>query len=342
MRTPLLLSCLALGACAAPISPDALVLIDSEAREAGVHVVSEGRVLTGPLPLAVPGGLPLEVVTADGIRTLDPIADEVVDLRGPDAEVIWRRIGDDVDPDALWVGGDEAALEDLAWELDADLTWEDDDARLEGPQVLLDAADLVAAPEIAWSQASGWSGREAVWRRDAEVVGADTPGSAASVAGDAHESPASTADSVSEWLREQVGAATRPARARGEEAKPVVPAEWLSETPNGTGWVDVEVGTGRALIEPAGIRVHYTMWVDDDGVQDSSRRRGRPADFPWRRGALIQGWEEGLMGMREGGRRILVVPPDAGYGDRGRPNIIGPESILTFEVELLAIDLRTL
>lgn len=321
---PRILAVFLLGGCAAPLTPDALVLIDEDAREAGVHVVSEGRVLTGPLPMTVPGGIPLEVMTDAGIEVLDPVADEIVDLRGPDADVVWRRIDDDVDPDAIWIDGDVHALEDLAWALDADLSWDGEDARLEGPEVLIDAAHVDPPEGLTASRASGFVGQEAVW--------SDVPE-------DAPASPAQTvAASVASWTAAVFGDETGPIRIGDDEGKPVVRPDALVETPSGARWIDTEVGSGRVLTEPARIRVHYTMWVDDTGVQDSSRKRGRPAVFPWRRRALIEGWEQGLAGMREGGHRILVVPPEAGYGASGRPPTIQPESVLTFEVELLAIE----
>ena len=322
---PRLFGFLLLGGCAAPLTPDALVLIDQDAREAGIHVVSEGRPLTGPLPMAVPGGLPLQVVTDRGSVVLDPLADEVVDVRGPDADIGWRRIDDDVDPNALWVEGSVAALEDLAWELDADLLWDGERARLEGPQVLIDAAHLDAPDALTGSAASGFVGQEAVW--------ADAP---------EDRQPEDLVDTVTSqvasWTAAVLGDAARPIRIERQAGKPVVPTDALVHTTSGAGFVDTVVGDGRVLTEPSRIRVHYTMWVDDDGVKDSSHRRGQPAVFPWRTGSLIQGWEDGLVGMREGGHRILVVPPEAGYGPRGRRPLIQPDSVLTFEVELLAIE----
>ncbi len=87
--------------------------------------------------------------------------------------------------------------------------------------------------------------------------------------------------------------------------------------------------------------VHYTGWLFNDGVQgekfDSSKDRRDPFMFALGSGMVIKGWDEGVAGMRVGGARTLVIPPEMGYGARGAGGVIPPNATLKFEVELLGI-----
>ena len=87
--------------------------------------------------------------------------------------------------------------------------------------------------------------------------------------------------------------------------------------------------------------VHYTGWLFNDGVQgekfDSSKDRRDPFMFALGSGMVIKGWDEGVAGMRIGGARTLVIPPEMGYGARGAGGVIPPNATLKFEVELLGI-----
>ena len=107
--------------------------------------------------------------------------------------------------------------------------------------------------------------------------------------------------------------------------------------PGGLKVIDLKVGNGP-MAEPGHmIAMHYTGWLTDGTKFDSSLDRGAPLTFPL--GAnpprVIRGWEEGVKGMRVGGKRKLTIPPDMAYGERGFPPVIPPNATLVFEVELV-------
>jgi len=111
--------------------------------------------------------------------------------------------------------------------------------------------------------------------------------------------------------------------------------------PSGTIVKDVKVGTGRLAAAGDSVKVHYTGWLYENGKRgkkfDSSVDRGDPFVFPLGLGAVITGWDEGVAGMRVGGKRELIIPPNAGYGDKGAGDAIPPGATLIFEVELLDV-----
>ena len=104
---------------------------------------------------------------------------------------------------------------------------------------------------------------------------------------------------------------------------------------------DLVVGNGAAAADGQRVSVHYTGWLDSGGKAgtkfDSSKDRGQPFMFSLGRGEVIRGWEEGVAGMKVGGKRKLTIPPDLGYGTRGAGSVIPPNATLLFEVELLAV-----
>jgi FKBP-type peptidyl-prolyl cis-trans isomerase len=107
-------------------------------------------------------------------------------------------------------------------------------------------------------------------------------------------------------------------------------------TSDGLQYTDDQVGTG-AVAEPGkNVSVHYTGWLMNGTKFDSSRDRGQPFTFPLGAGRVIKGWDEGVAGMRVGGKRTLIIPPDLAYGSRGT-GPIPPNSTLKFEVELLDV-----
>ena len=98
---------------------------------------------------------------------------------------------------------------------------------------------------------------------------------------------------------------------------------------------DLVVGTGPEAKKGQTVSVHYTGWLTDGKKFDSSKDHGQPFSFALGRGQVIQGWDEGVVGMKVGGRRKLTIPPEMGYGNQGFPGAIPPNSTLVFEVELL-------
>ena len=102
--------------------------------------------------------------------------------------------------------------------------------------------------------------------------------------------------------------------------------------------IDDVVGTGPEATAGKDVRVHYTGWLTDGKKFDSSKDRGDPFMFSLGRGEVIRGWDEGVTGMKVGGKRKLTIPPDLGYGSRGAGGVIPPNATLLFEVELLELE----
>jgi FKBP-type peptidyl-prolyl cis-trans isomerase len=101
---------------------------------------------------------------------------------------------------------------------------------------------------------------------------------------------------------------------------------------------DMVVGTGEEAVAGSAVSVHYTGALPDGTVFDSSIPRGEPFTFQLGAGQVIQGWDQGVAGMKVGGKRRLVIPPDLAYGDRGAGGVIPPGATLLFDVELLGVE----
>ena len=100
---------------------------------------------------------------------------------------------------------------------------------------------------------------------------------------------------------------------------------------------DVRVGTGAEAKAGQNVSVHYVGTLPDGTKFDASRDRGKPFDFPLGGGRVIKGWDQGVAGMKVGGVRKLIIPPELGYGARGAGAVIPPNATLHFEVELLGV-----
>lgn len=100
---------------------------------------------------------------------------------------------------------------------------------------------------------------------------------------------------------------------------------------------DIQVGSGETAEAGKVVSVHYTGWLVDGTKFDSSVDRGEPFEFPLGQGMVIQGWDQGVQGMKVGGKRKLTIPPELGYGARGAGGVIPPNATLIFEVELLDV-----
>ena len=111
--------------------------------------------------------------------------------------------------------------------------------------------------------------------------------------------------------------------------------EQMVSTPSGLQYIDLVVGKGEIAKAGDLAVVHYTGWLKDGTKFDSSKDRNRPFEFPLGAGRVIKGWDEGVVGMKIGGKRKLIIPPQLGYGSRGAGRVIPPNATLTFEVELL-------
>ncbi|RKG93805.1 FKBP-type peptidyl-prolyl cis-trans isomerase [Corallococcus terminator] len=100
---------------------------------------------------------------------------------------------------------------------------------------------------------------------------------------------------------------------------------------------DVKVGTGAEATAGKKVTVHYVGTLTNGTKFDSSRDRGQGFSFSLGAGQVIQGWDQGVAGMKIGGIRKLTIPPDLGYGARGAAGVIPPNATLLFEVELLEV-----
>ncbi|MFM7151510.1 MAG: FKBP-type peptidyl-prolyl cis-trans isomerase [Gemmataceae bacterium] len=109
-------------------------------------------------------------------------------------------------------------------------------------------------------------------------------------------------------------------------------------TESGLKYQDLKEGAGQAAKAGDTVIVHYTGWLASNKSKfDSSLDRKTPFDFELGAGRVIKGWDEGVAGMKPGGRRKLIIPAKLGYGARGAGNVIPPNAELIFEVELLKI-----
>ena len=138
----------------------------------------------------------------------------------------------------------------------------------------------------------------------------------------------------------EVKAAAQPAAptAPGKPAEPQAkPAETAPPTNEKMESKDLVVGKGAEAKAGDNVKVHYVGTLTDGKEFDSSKKSGKPFEFELGAGRVIKGWDQGVAGMKPGGKRKLTIPPSLAYGARGFPPVIPPNSTLVFEVELLEV-----
>lgn len=126
-----------------------------------------------------------------------------------------------------------------------------------------------------------------------------------------------------------LSAFAQPAPSQDREIREVV-------TPSGLKYTDLKLGQGDAADTGKVLEVHYSGWLAS-GVKFDSSIEDRPFTFRLGAGDAIKGWDEGLMGMKVGGKRRLVIPPELGFGKQGVGSVVPPNAVLVYEFELLAV-----
>jgi FKBP-type peptidyl-prolyl cis-trans isomerase FkpA len=137
-----------------------------------------------------------------------------------------------------------------------------------------------------------------------------------------------------------ISGALSAAAAASQEPKPMEPTKDTAKeivTPSGLKYTDLKTGTGAEARSGNVVEVHYTGWLLDGTKFDSSRDHNQPFRFKLGAGQVIRGWDEGVAGMKVGGKRKLIIPAELGYGRQGAGGVIPPGATLVFEVELLGV-----
>lgn len=148
------------------------------------------------------------------------------------------------------------------------------------------------------------------------------------------QEPVQTAETTGSDTKPTASASAKPAEKPAEPAKP---AETAPPSNEKLEMKDLAVGKGAEAKAGDNVKVHYVGTLTDGKEFDSSKKHGQPFEFELGAGRVIKGWDQGVAGMKVGGKRKLTVPPSLAYGARGFPPVIPPNSTLVFEVELLDV-----
>lgn len=135
--------------------------------------------------------------------------------------------------------------------------------------------------------------------------------------------------------RPQIGSIALQSHGSRVDFRNIEIQELTEKSSTGLQHYDMKTGDGAVVPGDATVKVHYTGWLTNGKKFDSSRDRGQPIEFPL--SGVIPGWTEGVAGMKVGGRRKLVIPPNLGYGQRGAGGVIPPNATLVFDVEVLEV-----
>jgi FKBP-type peptidyl-prolyl cis-trans isomerase len=137
------------------------------------------------------------------------------------------------------------------------------------------------------------------------------------------------------WSAQTATSAQKPVSARPDTSAPTKVTGAPTKTASGLEYWDIKVGAGAVAQSGQHVKVDYTGWLTNGKKFDSSVDAGRPFEFVLGARQVIKGWDEGVAGMKVGGKRQLRIPPDLAYGPKGYPGVIPANSTLVFDVELL-------
>jgi len=133
------------------------------------------------------------------------------------------------------------------------------------------------------------------------------------------------------------GSSTESTSTTTSSESPAATVGGMVRLASGLQYEDLKVGSGPVAENGTTVTVNYTGWLTDGTKFDSSLDAGKPFEFPLGTGNVIRGWDEGVKGMKVGGKRKLTIPPDLGYGAAGAGGTIPANATLVFEVELLGV-----